>query len=57
MSEANALGKERIGKLLWNQSFPAALGFMVMSLNTIADTLFVGQFVGALAVGAEPFCR
>ena len=31
---------------------PAAIGFMVMSLNMVVDTFFVGQYIGELAIGA-----
>ena len=41
-----------IPKLLLKQSLPAAIGFMVMSLNMVVDTFFVGQYIGGLAIGA-----
>ena len=46
------LGLEPIPKLLLKQALPAAIGFMVMSMNMIVDTYFVGQFIGELAIGA-----
>ena len=46
------LGSEPIPKLLLKQSLPAAIGFMVMSLNMVVDTFFVGQYIGGLAIGA-----
>ena len=46
------LGTEPIPKLLLKQSLPAAIGFMVMSLNMVVDTFFVGQYIGGLAIGA-----
>jgi len=46
------LGEEPIAKLLWKQSLPASIGILVMSLYTIIDTIFVGQYIGALAIGA-----
>ena len=52
MATSAELGKEKISKLLIRQSVPAAIGFMVMSVYTIVDTIFVGQFVGANAIGA-----
>ena len=39
-------------KILLKQSLPAAIGFMVMSLNMVVDTFFVGQYIGGLAIGA-----
>lgn len=52
MQKSEKLGTEKIGKLLAGQAIPAAIGFMLMSLNMIIDTLFVGQFIGKLAIGA-----
>ena len=46
------LGEEPIANLLWKQSLPASIGILVMSLYTIIDTIFVGQYIGALAIGA-----
>ena len=46
------LGTEKISKLLLKQALPAAIGFMVMSLNMVVDTFFVGQYIGELAIGA-----
>lgn len=53
MSEKSTeLGTKSIGSLLASQSIPAAIGFMVMSLNMVVDTIFVGQYIGKLAIGA-----
>jgi len=53
MSQKSAeLGTKSIGSLLASQSIPAAIGFMVMSLNMVVDTIFVGQYIGKLAIGA-----
>jgi len=52
MKKSEKLGTESIGKLLAGQSIPAAIGFMLMSLNMIIDTFFVGQYIGKLAIGA-----
>lgn len=46
------LGTERISKLLIKQAVPATIGILVMSLNMIVDTIFVGQWVGVLAIAA-----
>lgn len=52
MSDSKQLGTEKIGKLLFRQAMPAALGFMVMSVNMVVDTYYVGQYIGKLAIGA-----
>jgi len=50
--KSSYLGTEPIPKLLLKQALPAAIGFMVMSLNMVVDTFFVGQYIGELAIGA-----
>jgi putative MATE family efflux protein len=52
MEKSNDLGTKSIGSLLAAQSIPAAIGFMIMSLNMVVDTIFVGQNIGKLAIGA-----
>jgi|TARA_B110000967_G_scaffold208783_1_gene262186 putative MATE family efflux protein len=49
---ANTLGTEKISKLLIKQAVPATIGILVMSLNMIVDTIFVGQWIGVLAIAA-----
>ncbi|UAM99940.1 MATE family efflux transporter [Polaribacter litorisediminis] len=49
---ANELGTEKISKLLIRQAVPATIGILVMSLNMIVDTIFVGQWIGVLAIAA-----
>lgn len=51
-SKPSTLGTESIAKLLIKQSVPAAIGFLLMSVNMIVDTIFVGQYVGKFGVGA-----
>ncbi|PHR17213.1 MAG: MATE family efflux transporter [Fluviicola sp.] len=46
------LGEKPIGKLIIKQSFPAAIGILVMSLNMLVDTIFVGNWVGSNAIAA-----
>ena len=41
-----------IGKLLLRQSLPASIGILVMSLNILIDTIFVGQWIGSNAIAA-----
>jgi len=45
-------GEEPLGLLLRKQAIPASVGVLVMSIYGIVDTLFVGRFVGSLAIGA-----
>ena len=52
MEHSNVLGSEPIGKLLIKQSVPAGIGFLVMSINSIVDTIFVGHFVGSIGIAA-----
>lgn len=46
------LGKEPIGKLLIKQALPASVGILVMSLNILVDTIFVGNWIGSIAIAA-----
>lgn len=46
------LGKKPIGKLLMQQAVPASIGILIMSIYGIVDTIFVGQYVGSLGIGA-----
>lgn len=52
MQKSEKLGTDNIGKLLAGQAIPAAIGFMLMSLNMIIDTFYVGHYIGKLAIGA-----
>ncbi|OSY89403.1 multidrug transporter [Tenacibaculum holothuriorum] len=45
-------GTEKISKLLLQQAIPASIGILVMSLNMIVDTIFVGKWIGVLAIAA-----
>jgi putative MATE family efflux protein len=51
-TQANELGSQKISKLLIKQAVPATIGILVMSLNMIVDTIFVGQWIGVLAIAA-----
>lgn len=46
------LGKESIGRLLGELSIPSIIGLMIVALYNVVDTIFVGQGVGSLAMGA-----
>ena len=45
-------GTEPVGKLLVRQAVPAAIGILVMSLNILIDTIFVGHWIGSQAIAA-----
>ncbi len=49
---ASDLGTGKISKLLIKQAVPATIGILVMSLNMIVDTIFVGKWIGVLAIAA-----
>lgn len=46
------LGSKPIGKLLIQQAVPASIGILVMSLNILVDTIFVGNWIGPIAIAA-----
>ena len=46
------LGSESVGKLLIKQAVPASIGILVMSLNIVVDTIFVGHWIGPIAIAA-----
>ena len=50
--KAVQMGADPIGKLLLRQSLPASIGILVMSLNILIDTIFVGQWIGPNAIAA-----
>jgi len=49
---SNDLGTQPIGKLLVKQAVPASIGILVMSLNILVDTIFVGNWIGSTAIAA-----
>lgn len=52
MKKSEELGAKSIGRLLIQQSVPAAIGVLVLSIYGIADTIFVGRFVSSEAIAA-----
>ena len=54
MNRANSeeLGNKPIGKLLIKQAVPASIGILVMSINILVDTIFVGNWIGSTAIAA-----
>ena len=51
-NNSSILGTKPIGKLLVSQAVPAAIGILVLSLNMIIDTIFVGKWIGPMAIAA-----
>ncbi len=49
---AEQLGSEPIGQLLIKQAVPASIGILVMSLNVLVDSIFVGNWIGSIAIAA-----
>ena len=49
---SDQLGTEPIGKLLIKQAVPASIGILVMSLNVLVDSIFVGNWIGSIAIAA-----
>ena len=45
-------GEEKIGKLLLRFSIPIILSLLVSELYNMVDTIFVGNNVGPLGIGA-----
>lgn len=52
VNRSTSLGTAPISKLLIRQAVPASIGILVMSLNMIVDTIFVGRWLGPLAISA-----
>ncbi len=51
-SKVEEFGTKPVGKLIIEQSVPAAIGILVMSLNMLVDTIFVGNWIGTTAIAA-----
>lgn len=49
---SGALGTDDIKLLLIKQAVPASIGILFMSINILVDTIFVGQWIGSLAIAA-----
>lgn len=47
-----SFGTQPIPQLLIKQAVPASIGILVMSLNVLIDTIFVGHWIGANAIAA-----
>jgi len=46
------LAKKDIKALLVKQSVPASIGILFMTVNILIDTIFVGRWIGSLAIAA-----
>lgn len=51
-NRSELFGSESIDRLLIKQSVPAAIGILVMSLNIVVDTVFVGNWIGSIGIAA-----
>jgi putative MATE family efflux protein len=51
-NKSATLGTDSIGSLLIKQAVPASIGILVMSLNILVDTIFVGNWIGSIAIAA-----
>lgn len=49
---AEELGTQNIKNLLIKQAVPSSIGILFMSVNILIDTIFVGQWIGSLAIAA-----
>ena len=52
VTSTDDLGTKPIGKLLIKQAVPASIGILVMSLNVLVDSIFVGNWIGPIAIAA-----
>jgi len=50
MQYAQRMGTEKVAKLVFNLGWPAALNFLVVTIYSITDILFVGRYVGPNAI-------
>lgn len=51
LSDAD-LGQQSIKKLLVKQAIPASVGILFMTVNVLIDAIFVGRWIGSLAIAA-----
>ena len=52
MGKQTNFGEDKINKLLLQQSIPAALGILVLSVYSLVDTIFIGQYIGGIGIAA-----
>ncbi|MGK4566645.1 MATE family efflux transporter [Flavobacterium sp. 3HN19-14] len=51
-SASEGLGTQDIKKLLMKQAIPASVGILFMTVNILVDTIFVGKWIGPIAIAA-----
>ena len=51
-TNTDELGTKSIKQLLIKQAVPSSIGILFMSVNILIDTIFVGQWIGSLAIAA-----
>lgn len=51
-NKSSYLGELSLWRLLYKQGLPASIGVLVLSLNIVIDTMFVGNFIGPNAIAA-----
>ena len=52
MGSSKLFKQEKIGKLLLRFSIPIIIAFFISELYSMVDTVFVGNYVGPLGIGA-----
>lgn len=52
MNNSDKMGVLPISQLLFQQSLPAAIGILMLSINMVVDSIYVGNFIGSLGLGA-----
>lgn len=52
LNSSSIFGDKNIGKVLLKFALPAIMSLLVLELYNVVDTLFVGRFIGAYAIGA-----
>lgn len=52
MNHSEKMGIAPIKNLLLEQSIPASIGILMLSVNMVVDSIYVGKFIGPLALGA-----
>jgi len=52
MNKSDKMGILPIPRLLLQQSLPAAIGILMMSINMVIDSIYVGKFIGSIGLGA-----
>ncbi len=50
LDKTKELGSGKIGSLLWTYALPAVISQIISSVYNIVDRVFLGQYVGALAI-------